>query len=85
MEAGVLLDTRDGDNNDELARIAEAIDRWFEERPPGFFPVADSAAVDSLVSLGVLAKAVEPVESRRPSRTSASGDTLMLYNLKPLL
>ncbi len=85
VEAGVLLDTRDGDNSAELERIAESIDRWFNEAPPGFFLVTDVSAVDPLLSQGVLAKAVDREESCSPSRKSASGDTPILPLLTPLL
>lgn len=85
VEAGMLLDTRLGDNQHELGRIAASIDRWFDDRPPGFFLVEDASAVEPLVNQGVLAKAVDPVESRPPSRKSASGDMPKLPALAPLL
>jgi hypothetical protein len=85
IEAGVLLDTDSGDAADELDRIAAAMDAWFVEDRDGCFPVGDTAAVDDLVSRGILAKAVESDDSRAPARKSAKGEAPTLPKLSPLL
>lgn len=57
IEAGILLDTLDGDPAGELSRISAAIDAWFSGTRPGLFPVRKGECVDDLISSGVLAKA----------------------------
>ncbi len=66
VEAGLLLDTRDGDPPPVLDSIAHAIDDWFSSARPGLEVVANSGDVTRLTSTGVLAAAPPP-------RNSSSG------------
>ncbi len=53
-EAGITLDTRDGDPADALDKIAVATDVRFAERRVGLHVISSSADVDALVAAGVL-------------------------------
>ena len=54
VEAGLTLDTRDGDTDSVLNSIASAVDAWFTENRQGLRVVADIDRVDQLVSEGIL-------------------------------
>lgn len=54
IEAGVTLDTRDGDDNTIVSQIRQAIDAWFATPQNGLYSVSKSADLDALVKLGVL-------------------------------
>jgi hypothetical protein len=54
VEAGLTLDTRDGDTDSVLNSIASAVDAWFTENHQGLRVVADIDRVDQLVSEGIL-------------------------------
>lgn len=56
VEAGITLDSRDGDNNEVLNDIATAVDSWFSTGRNGIYRVGSLADVDRLVDVGVLAK-----------------------------
>ena len=55
VEAGIALDTRDGDAPHHLSQIAAAIDSWFAEQRAGMTLVTGLQTVDELVESGVLA------------------------------
>ena len=84
IEAGVLLDTADGDAGGELEKIAAAIDAWFNSDREGFYPVATLADVDRLVEEGILAEAAA-IEGRTSSRRSSLGKAPKLPTLQSLL
>lgn len=82
VEAGILLDTRDGDDPRVLNEIAEAVDWWFRVRPAGLYPVATADDLDRLVADGVI-NVPRPVLAPRPhlpARRERSAVTL-----RPLL
>jgi hypothetical protein len=54
IEAGLLLDEREGDDASVLDEIAGAIDWWFAARRRGLSLVSNSDDVEKLVSAGVL-------------------------------
>ena len=62
IEAGIALDTDQGDPVDLITDIGRAVTEWFSSTPPGFFPVASHEAVDRLARRGILttAPAVRP-------------------------
>lgn len=72
VEAGLILDTREGDGAAPLDAIAAAIDLWFDGACPGYEEVPDPAAIDNLVKAGILA-ATPPVRTTT-SHGSASGE-----------
>lgn len=57
VEAGVILDSRLGDDAATLAAIASAIEAWFVGPPASVTVVSDGAHVDALVQSGLLAAA----------------------------
>jgi hypothetical protein len=71
VEAGVILDTHDGDDPGVLGSIGDAIDWWFESTPDGFTLVTDLADLDDLVARGRLdvprPRLVRPVAPAAPS------------------
>lgn len=88
IEAGVVLDSRDGDTNDVLGDIANAIDQWFANTPDGFYEVTDDASVDALVAQGILALAPPPAPPAPPNAPPALPGGPGLPNrprLRPLL
>lgn len=70
VEAGIALDTREGDSPQHLSQIAAAIDSWFSEQRAGLTLVSSLQTVDDLVECGVLTLQRPP---RPPSENR--GDT----------
>jgi len=60
IEAGIILDTRDGDAEPVVTSIAAAIDWWFEPGRVGFGRVDGPVALDQMVADRVLALARPP-------------------------
>jgi hypothetical protein len=54
VEAGVLLDTREGDDPQVVASVAAAVDAWFAEEREGIYVVTDIGDVTALADSGVL-------------------------------
>lgn len=86
VEAGVLLDTNDGDPADLLGRVAAATDAWFAGDKPGIELVVGPGDVARLLEEGVISAAPAP----RPPRPTGTGGkaparpTLVyLVNLQP--
>jgi hypothetical protein len=86
IEAGVLLDTRDGDPAAVLDEIADAIDYWFVGSPPGFYPLVDATDLDSLVAAGVI-DVTPPPRPGRSVKASSGGhqEGSPPYSLKRLV
>jgi hypothetical protein len=82
IEAGVLLDTRHGDNHGILSEIAPATDAWFEMGRPGFERIESDQDVVRLEAEGVL-RATRPPSPPRPA--GAEGKPPARPGLKPLL
>lgn len=64
VEAGIIVDTRDGAPAQFLKSIADAMDDWFVESRLGMYPVVDEADLDSLVAAGVLGVVPPPRQNR---------------------
>ena len=86
VEAGILLESRDGDSGEVLDDIAAKIDAWFADQPAGFRLVPNLAAIDQLVEEGVLLLAPPPPRSRNNGggSTVASGGSTQA-RLRPLI
>ena len=65
VEAGIVLDTNEGDSPDHLRQISNAIDRWFIEDRAGITLINEQQDIDRLVDNGILATA--------PPRTPTQG------------
>ncbi len=80
VEAGIALDTRDGDPPQHLSQIAAAIDSWFAEQRAGMTLVTSLETIDELVESGVLALS-------RPPRSSlqVKSDATSQKELRPRL
>lgn len=71
VEAGIALDTREGDDPYQLSQIAAAIDAWFNEKRDGLTVVTGIDTVNELADRGVLAIAPPP-RAAEGSRGGAS-------------
>lgn len=82
VEAGIVLDTREGDSPQQLSQIATAIDAWFNEKRVGLTLVAGNETLDGLVDRGILAIAPppKPTESNKGG-TSASDARPSLHSI----
>ena len=63
VEAGIVLDTDQGDSDDVLTDIKEVVTEWFELRPDGLYVVNGHEDVDDLEQRGILKEASAPVSS----------------------
>lgn len=81
VEAGIIVDTRHGDQTDSLEEIRDAIDYWFEEEPPGFFRIGDAGDIQNLVRDGTLSTEKLPVAKN----SSGGGAGSRLPVLRPLI
>ena len=82
VEAGIVLDTRDGDDRDVLAAVGAAIDWWFAGRRPGMHLVATAADLAALTSAGIL-DVPQPPRPRPAAAGRRSGGHAVA--LRPLL
>lgn len=84
VEAGLILDTDDGDPSSVLDQIALSIDNWFQTPArPGFELVASEADINRLRRAGILAAAPAPPPSTPSLQGSAGG--LARPALRPLV
>lgn len=70
VEAGILLDSRQGDPSSVLDEIAQSIDDWFRGQRSGLNSVRNANDVETLASNGMLAIAPIP---RPPALTQTGG------------
>jgi hypothetical protein len=81
IEAGVLLDTHDGDDVDCLADVASAVDWWFTDSRDGMTVVQGQQDINALIKAGVLDRPAPPpaapTENKMKSRHGS--------RLKPLV
>lgn len=82
VEAGVVLDTKDGDDPGVLDSIRDAIDWWFESAPDGFTLVTGLADLDDLVARGRLDVPRPPLV--RPVAPAAPSGSTEHITLSPL-
>jgi len=59
VEAGLTLDTREGDEQDLLEEIESATEEWFTEDRAGFHSVESIGSIDTLESEGILSDSQE--------------------------
>jgi hypothetical protein len=82
VEAGIVMDTRDGDDAAVLSSIADAVDWWFEGSHDGLFRVSGPDDLNSLVASKVLGMARPP----SPRATNFEGKVAStLPRLAPLI
>jgi len=81
IEAGIVLDTRHGDDVDCLADVASAVDWWFADYRDGMTVVEGQPDIEALIAAGVLDRPlpppVPPTEAKMKSRHGS--------RLKPLV
>lgn len=83
VEAGIALDTRDGDAVHHLTQIAAAIDDWFKEQRDGITVVTSLQTVDTLVCNGILSL-VRPPRAAGHNNSEANGQQVPQPRLKRL-
>lgn len=75
VEAGIILDSGDGDPHSVLVEIQDAIDAWFAESRAGFYPILNVTDLDVLTASGVIGVAPPP-KAEKPNVNPAGGGTL---------
>jgi hypothetical protein len=83
VEAGIALDTREGDDPALLIQIATAIDDWFSADRNGLIPISGSDDVDDLIENNVLA--TRPTQRNRRPRGGTNGVTGSRPQLSPIV
>jgi hypothetical protein len=83
IEAGISLDTREGDDKKYLIEVASAIDAWIDERRDGLHVIDDIASIEDLVQKRVLTSAVKR-QPRPQAGTKDQADRVKTY-LKPVV
>jgi hypothetical protein len=74
VEAGITLDTNDGDSVDVLNAIAAAVDAWFDQNRAGLRLVNNPADVQQLLDEGVLIEPPPPDPSAPPAIAEAEAE-----------
>jgi len=76
VEAGITLDSREGDPPHQLSQIAAAIDAWFNDQRDGLTLVTGIGVLNELASRGVLVIVPPPklAESSKGEGGASSGD-----------
>jgi HKD family nuclease len=83
VEAGITLDTREGDLASQTATIAQAIDQWFDNDREGLVLIDETTSLEDLVASGVLS-AVPPPHPAGAS-TTVGGAQSSIPRLKRLV
>jgi hypothetical protein len=83
VEAGLVLDTRDGDPEHILNQIAAAVDVWFVEPRAGFIRITDSSEIDGLVTSGLLLS--QAIPRSQPSSGGGGRVATAKPRLRPLM
>lgn len=83
IEAGITMDSEEGDDPRLLSSIAAAIDYWFEEPRPGIYRIEDLAELAELVQNGILSE----IAPRRPASSHPASGSVSVARprLLPLL
>lgn len=84
VEAGITLDTEDGDSGEFLNSIAEAVDLWFETNPPGLHRVATQDDIAQLAQDGILSE-TRPTRPARPAAVGTPESLAPQARLRPLI
>lgn len=71
IEAGLILDSSNGDDMSTLQDIADRVDSWFAGGVAGLYPISDRRDVQPLVAGGVLS--ANPTRTRAPRVSPSSG------------
>jgi hypothetical protein len=85
IEAGVAIDTREGDNAAVVAAIRGAVDWWFEHPRDGLHPVSGVEDLQHLVDIGVLNVPPPPLPRRQVSPGRAGARLAPLVSVPPVL
>ena len=87
VEAGIVLDTDEGDAEDVLTAIKEAVADWFKSGPEGLYVVDGHGDVDDLEQQGILKEASAPASlgvGSGGSGVDGLARRLRRYSLPPL-
>lgn len=84
VEAGISLDSREGDSVEELSQISKAIDSWFDEQRGGLTIVEGQETLDHLVETGVITIAPPPRVASAASKEATGSSTSSRPRLKPI-
>lgn len=84
VEAGIALDTREGDDPHHLEQIAVAIDSWFTDERDGMTLIAGNHDIDGLVENGILAL-VPPPRVNTQNGNGSTGQRTPRPRLRPMI
>jgi len=84
IEAGILLDSRNGDSTVILDEIALSIDAWFQVSQPGVTNIVGPATTQQLVTSGILGL-VQQNAGKASSGSSNAGQAAPKVPLAPLV
>lgn len=72
VEAGIVLDTAEGDDALVIRQVAEAIDRWYSLTESGVFPIRAESDIQALLSANIISNSPPP---RQPSVLPSSASS----------
>lgn len=84
IEAGIILDTADGDAPQTLHEIAGRVDAWFAGGVPGFFSIKSNSDVAALVSGNILSSSTTRTRTVRAGSSASAGSALSRTSLQNL-
>jgi hypothetical protein len=84
IEAGISLDTREGDAEKQIAIIGQMIDAWFDATRKGLLVVKSTQTVSELAEQGLL-RATSPPKKKQVLPLGPSGKKGSRPHLSPLL
>ena len=83
IEAGVIVDTREGDPIEILDAVASGVDAWFDSNRAGLYRVGSNEDIQRLVRDGVLADVAPPRPPSVPKK--AATEQTRRPTLRPLI
>lgn len=84
VEAGLILDSRNGDDKSILGEIGAAVDYWFDECPNGLFTVRSFDDVLSLIDQSVVGVPRPPARRLQRFQPDGGAKSATLSSLVPL-
>lgn len=75
VEAGIILDTEEGDDTAILGEISARIESWFHEGSPGLAPISGPRDIDDLLAIGRLALRPVPRPREQGEEGSAAAES----------
>ena len=85
VEAGIVLDSTEGDDASVIKQVANAIDRWRSLTESGVFPIRSETDINALLSAGIISVAPLPrLPSTSLTTRGSAHATILLGSRQPL-